>query len=1574
MEWKSVGDALRRLWTLQSGIKTTPQAPTSLRQRPKNERLLLVLGRKACRFTSVAFSPDGRWLAAGATDGLVYVLNVRTMEVRCWLEGHTNVVTSVAFSPDGARLASGSFDNTVRLWNIESRETLQRFEGHWGRATSVAFSPDGMQLASGSLNGAVLLWDTISGVALQRLEGHQGLVTGVVYSPDGARLASSSMDCTVRLWDSASGAVLQRLEGHTDGVTSVAYSPDGMRLASSSIDFTVRLWDAVSGAALQRLEGHSGPVMSVAYSPDGARLASGSQDRTALIWDAVSGDLLHRMICNEELVVAVTYSPDGTRLASGPIDNTVRFWDTVSGVALQQFDGPKNSVTSAAYSSNGAWLAGGINFNSFRQLDEEHGNVLKYHEEFQHGVSRKAYGLSFSPLAIKSLISAVRVWDAASGVSLRQLDNHNDLVASIACNPDGVRFASGSWDKTVRQWDAANGSELQRIEGHTFWITSVVYSPDGSKLASGSYDNTVRLWDAASGAALQQLKGHTDTVTSVAYSPDGARLVSGSHDSTVRLWNAVSGATLKWLKGHKGPVTSVSYSPDSARIASGSQDKTVRLWDAVSGKALQSLEGHTDSIVSLVFTADSRWLLSLAQDRTVRLWRLADGAGAVIARVAAPWHYAPLTLAFVPDGNYASKFEDAIRIEEIRFDPATAFRDAVKSVCLSSAKVVLLGDSGVGKSTLVRRIQTGQYQPQDSTHGMELLTLAPELLDPAVVAPDGERREVVLWDLGGQEEYRLVHQLFMHDTQLALLLCDPTRGKDQYSTVLEWNALLAKQRGDIPTTKLLVGSKVDDPAALLDQAAIDATLKACQARRFIATSAKEGHGIDELKQTLADAIDWDEIARISRPALFQRIRDRIEVAREQGAVSLPLTELREQVRAAAPEEYDEAALSLVVDQLSRQGVIVDTRHVNGERELVLKLSEIERYAGSLILMAKQAYLQTGMGVPAIEESALQNAGLVFPRIAAKDRLPLAQERIVLECVVRLLIARGICIAHQGLLVFPSLYPQGECQPIDSTDSVLLYYDFTRPSDELYAQLAARAAITCRFGRVRLSAGRAEFGQREAGGLCGVQYQARGQGRGHIDIYFCPETPDDIRRLFRAFVEDFLKERGVDVREVVELRCQECQHVFAEADVRGRIENGKATIFCPDGHSTPIDAAFKDARANNPELTDCLAALKTVVDRRIAQEAQAASDKVSSATISPTSAGVSVPTPGKSLNLLHLSDLHFTADTDPVQMLQPLVADLTDQQGLKLEKLDYLVVSGDCTCIGSAEEFERVHQFLEMLIDRFGLSAQRCVLVPGNHDLSWKEKVYEWQDAGEVDTTKLPDDNFIRQGEGYLVRSAEAVYGQRFKNFATFHHQFTQQPYPLEAEKQAQVYIHDDDKIQFIGLNSSCRIDRYNKGRASIDGRALSHALMTADTQIKQAITDSRIPASDDVLRIAVWHHPITGNEKIFDDAFVQLLQQADVRLCLHGHIHENRADLIAPTHPTRKLHTIGTGSFGAVAKDRPESTPRLYNLIEIDRDQNRLRVYSRQMPKAGGAWGPNSVWPDGKGGCRHWYDIPLREG
>ncbi|MCP4372529.1 MAG: hypothetical protein GY797_31150, partial [Deltaproteobacteria bacterium] len=67
-------------------------------------------------------------------------------------------VRSVAFSPDGKFLASGSYDNTVRLWEVSTGEQLRELTGHSDSVWSVAFSPDGKFLASGSDDKTVRLW------------------------------------------------------------------------------------------------------------------------------------------------------------------------------------------------------------------------------------------------------------------------------------------------------------------------------------------------------------------------------------------------------------------------------------------------------------------------------------------------------------------------------------------------------------------------------------------------------------------------------------------------------------------------------------------------------------------------------------------------------------------------------------------------------------------------------------------------------------------------------------------------------------------------------------------------------------------------------------------------------------------------------------------------------------------------------------------------------------------------------------------------------------------------------------------------------------------------------------------------------------------------------------------------------------------------------------------------------------------------------------------------------------------------------------------------------------------------
>ena len=73
--------------------------------------------------------------------------------------GVESAIESVAFSPDGKTLAAGGWGNAIGLWDVATGEHIKTFTGHTSRVESVAFNSDGQVIASGSRDGTVLLWD-----------------------------------------------------------------------------------------------------------------------------------------------------------------------------------------------------------------------------------------------------------------------------------------------------------------------------------------------------------------------------------------------------------------------------------------------------------------------------------------------------------------------------------------------------------------------------------------------------------------------------------------------------------------------------------------------------------------------------------------------------------------------------------------------------------------------------------------------------------------------------------------------------------------------------------------------------------------------------------------------------------------------------------------------------------------------------------------------------------------------------------------------------------------------------------------------------------------------------------------------------------------------------------------------------------------------------------------------------------------------------------------------------------------------------------------------------------------------
>ncbi len=583
---------------------------------------------------SVAYSPDGEYVAASGANGRVNIWNaqthahVQTMDLE---SGPVNWIWGLAYSPDGHSLAIGG-NPPIRVWDVAGEAGVTTLEGHTGLVYSLAYSPDGRYLASGSHDKTARIWDLTTGTAVVTLTAHTGAVRSLAYSPDGRYLVTGSWDGNVRLWaisTTPTGALIVvpklTLVGHSAAVNSVAFSPDGTLVASGSEDKTIRLWDVNTGRALLALVGHTDLIMSLSFSPDGRLLASTSRDATVRLWNVGlrQGEAIAMLTGHTSVVNGVAFSPAGRFLASSSADGTLRIWDSEppQGALVSTLTGHSRTVVCLDYSPDGRYLASGSSDGTARLWAMSTGEEMAVFP-----VGSVIWGLTYSPdgnyLVTCSSDNLVRVWDVAqpSDTPWMTLVGHTNEAEAAAFSPDGRYLVTVSDDKTARLWDLSTGTTVFTMTGHGGALYAVAFSPDGELIATGSVDDDVRVWEAETGDLLAVLHGHTHDIFSLAFSPDSEYLASGSWDQTARLWSMETFTEEAVLEGHSGYVYSVAFSPEGDRLATGSWDRTTRIWDLTRSppKTIAILIGHTDLVRSVAYSPGGRYVATGSRDATIR--------------------------------------------------------------------------------------------------------------------------------------------------------------------------------------------------------------------------------------------------------------------------------------------------------------------------------------------------------------------------------------------------------------------------------------------------------------------------------------------------------------------------------------------------------------------------------------------------------------------------------------------------------------------------------------------------------------------------------------------------------------------------------------------------------------------------------------------------------------------------------------------------------------------------------------------------------------------------------------------
>ena len=283
--------------------------------------------------TSVAFSPDGNYLACGSFRRVV-IWDLRAGTVKTVLSDPIGMVHDLEFSLDSKFLWLAGGDAAVRgqLVSYDTSNWKPAFE--FSESPDVIFDiamhPNGKQLATVGFDRMLRVFDVSSGEVARAIKAHSDFVYTVAYSRDGKLLATGSKDKTICVWDSATGKQQRTLNGHNESVLALTFSPDGNNVYSSGPDSGIWRWEWKEAQRPRVVRGVARIVHELSWDKAGKELISGDQTGFVGIWNADVGGPTRRMGGNSEVVYSVRLSPDGKIAAAGSWDGRVRIWHVAS--------------------------------------------------------------------------------------------------------------------------------------------------------------------------------------------------------------------------------------------------------------------------------------------------------------------------------------------------------------------------------------------------------------------------------------------------------------------------------------------------------------------------------------------------------------------------------------------------------------------------------------------------------------------------------------------------------------------------------------------------------------------------------------------------------------------------------------------------------------------------------------------------------------------------------------------------------------------------------------------------------------------------------------------------------------------------------------------------------------------------------------------------------------------------------------------------------------------------------------------------------------------------------------------
>ncbi|MGH3245980.1 MAG: TIR domain-containing protein [Trebonia sp.] len=829
-----------------------------------------------------------------------------------------------------------------------------------------------------------------------------------------------------------------------------------------------------------------------------------------------------------------------------------------------------------------------------------------------------------------------RPWTSSQVQVAGYWPTRRDQLVSVALAPAGDRLAH-SVGPRLSVTSLADGSRVEyRLPVACALAPGLTWSPAGDKLAlrdDGGQGRVVDLSGPLVAAGGQSRIPFLGTASALAFVPGDDRLAilapSLPGRMTLRLVRPDSARPDKgavWERalprnrasGSRLEGVNLAVSPDGSRLACSTGTSAVWVFETVTGRPVRQFDGHSQTVTGLAWI-DDEWIVTAAVDATLQVWRPDDAVPAVVVetvaaagmtfvrerRTALIWsargdlrawslaqtpaqlwyrdppprslaaHFTSLAISAV-DGLLA--LVDAGSTELVLVsDWHRAVSTPAATRTYANAKVLMLGDSGVGKSGLAMVLAGQEFQPTESTHGRQIWRL------PATEEADssGDIRDVLIWDLAGQPGYRIVHQLHLEGAALALILFDAKDETTPLAGVQHWARAVRHAHSATVggLTTFLVAARADRGGINVSDQRIGMLMANFGLSDYFKTSAKEGTNTDLLRTRMLAAIDWTRLPEVTSTALFAAVKQFVEDQTSSGTLLTPVDQLLRTFQAAVPsglrlmsgqerrqesgsgnpQEISPARLTSVFEgciaRLESAGLV---KRLKFGDYVLLQPELLDAYAGAMVNAARDE--PDGLG--SILETKVVNLDFAVPSVGRVQEGQ--QEKLLVLATLEELLQRELMLrepTENGVqLVFPSAYrrdlPASETPKGDG-----VVFRFEGPVQNVYATLIVRLTRSNLFNRVEAWQSAARFAADT--GECTVFLSYDGEGKAELWIGF-DRMPALLRTQFEGFVHAHLDRRATPGTVIRERRysCPRDGTALTPEQVQQVISLGRPDILCP----------------------------------------------------------------------------------------------------------------------------------------------------------------------------------------------------------------------------------------------------------------------------------------------------------------------------------------------------------------------------------------------------------------------------